>query len=359
MKRITRLIFTVLAVMMCLSFAACDLSTLFPPVIKEITDSQIVADITKFNFNYYPFEVVPGMDPPPIGDDYDKTWGAYYDDYVGVRDEYVYLVEYGQVQDGYYLVYLDKSLIHAYKQYYEENQAPAHVYGNFLSRNENFIDGKYLFAHQNIANGTLDDVKVVWVADLKDAAFTYKEDYQLVFCAQAKEVVVKENLSQKTQINNSLILYARRTLGAVEGDYQPVECELPNLSYVAKHSVEYWFAHEGVLIESLKHTCETDTAGYLPRRTKPILANYTDYWIVAELNGQHVVVIQRYNITDKGTIDWLDVNESTGRYGDEATAFADAFIRMAQSDEFVGPCGPAVATMFGVFDYDKIVSIIR
>ena len=97
----------------------------------------------------------------------------------------------------------------------------------------------------------------------------------------------------------------------------------------------------------------------LNENTKPILANFTDYWIVAKLNGRPVVVMQRYYISDKGTYDWLDANEPTSRYGDEANAFADAFIRMVQSDEFVGPCGPAEATRYGVFDYDKICAIIR
>ncbi len=134
---------------------------------------------------------------------------------------YTYLTEYLEKSNDYYLIYVKKSYITENKDKLDEGEKYNRDFYEaclFSDPNEiNKIDGKHLYCFRKV-DYTEEDVKVFKTNNLEEIKL-YLDNYQLVLCAESKEILVKENVSTGEKLENTKLMFKRKLIEVGENEY--------------------------------------------------------------------------------------------------------------------------------------------
>ena len=324
MKRFYTALLTFLIVILSTwSFLGCGGANL-PGVVE---DGRIVDQILDFTFN--DFVRTPGQ---PEGGYSDLLTDAH-------TDRATYLTEYGAPDEGYYLVYLKRSLIDQYEAFLlEHEQAYANnVYDYHFSAHDQYeiIDGKYLYCHQHQATSVKEGVKVCFARDIADIPYKLDAEYQLVFCAQTKPAVIKANLSNGQQLDRPITLYKKTVISFDEENGRARAYEFGYTEGEKQTRDNRWFEFEGLIIEEFSVECEGMDYAPISHRgnTHYEIAKQA---LVVEKNDAYYVALPRYLKNNGDPIDLLDATSgltgSADIFGTEKARLAQAFDCVFEED---------------------------
>ena len=372
MKRFCITLLTLLFIILSsLSFVGCGEIPTPPP---EVEDEGILDELLKFRFNYEfsSFHTYTSIR-------YRGLWKNTFENH----PTDVFLTEYGEEEDGYYLLYMKTDKFAEYMPwigYYHSahklSPRSEHDQFYFSTPNEHgIIDGKYLCAYQMDGNGEKDIFKVCKADTIDDITLFHGQDYKLILCAKAKRITIKENLSTHEVINRPITLYRREVL-QFNGGFFPEEYE-----YNRRWSPWYWdfmdekyFEYEGLLLETGLRGYQEMTSTSMPYRgyrdDSPSLVRFVYDAMVYEEDGNRYVAMHRYyrgknHLGESIETDYLlDDLGFADRYEDYYNGYTDqilgAFVKEYEGEvpkAFLGT-HKSEGNVFGLFDYDAIRALI-
>lgn len=267
---------------------------------------------------------------------------------------YTYRTEYAQKEDAYYLVYLKQSVITSLlpwlSEYASTHSADAANYHFSDHDAQTVIDGKYLFAYQNKADKQDGEVLCRTVSDWQSAPYTDK-GYQLVFCAQRKKAVIRQNVSQKRALDKEISLYMRVALQYTDGltVYTFTNAEQAN----QKRSQDL-FDYVGERLESYPLSYEQGDCYYIPQLGMQNRMLKTRRAEIVHENDKTYISLPRYIHTDGDPIDLLapetDFTLDEDVFGRHKSAFSAAYVKEHTT---IGNY------VFGLYDYQQVAEMIQ
>lgn len=271
---------------------------------------------------------------------------------------YTYLVEYFETNNDYYLVYMEKPFIQENYNVIDEianKGIVPHFYETYLiSQSNEFkkIDGKYLLLLSQ--NDYLNyNVKVFKTDNLENVKL-YLDNYQLVLCAESKNVLVKENVSNNEKIDLEKLMFKRKLIEIGDNDYY-----LSDYTYEFNNDLEMIdedvFDYVGETLEYHHGAKFIDNKYY----SFPIDNNSAFYFgfesaEIVLIENERYVLLPRYT---KACTDLLEENEyeESGRnvmvFGDYKEAFKEAFYKV--TDRII--CG----YIMGLYKYEDVKHIVN
>ena len=377
MKKINTFILLILIVNCLFAFGCKKTPQKQKPV--EVTDEKLVQEVTSSDFNY----VIKNFNPV----DYSFLWeGRSYTKEYSLRSngsQYnkkeidTYLLEYLPVTNDYYFVYLKTEMIRKCMDYMEEylkSYDSSDYYEPEFSRfsNQDVIDGKYLYAYNQM--NLTDGLKVYKCDNLETVKFSLNE-YQMVYCARTKPMIIKSNLSTKVDVNKQLTIYKREVL-SFEKEKCVVGYEYIDDTKTEKEYANLDFDYVGEMIECYEvSTTNKDCLYY------PVLGSFEYYNNCYDLmpkikviveDGKKYLDLPRYtsmmtNRTDS-TVDLIMAGPLyeedyksfmiTNYFGPYRDEFSNAYVKGYKRD-YRDENGYLVEENCYLYDYEKVVEIIH
>lgn len=313
--------------------------------LTELSDKVASAQILDYNLIYR--YCVPGAYLM-----YGDMWGTRNDHQFG-RTQYTYLTEYSNDDGLYYFVYIKSSVVNDIMPWLKEYESKCLREDTSMNYhfskydNKDAIDGKYLYAYQNMEGKKKKDV-ICYTSDSYNNVPHYMNGYELVFCCKKKTVALLENATTKESLNVKIPLYVKYCL----------EFNEKNKEFVVNENAEKAFDFVGQRLEVCDKSFEAVGCAYSPMigiidgKTATITAD------VVTIEGKKYVVLPRYTYVDEKKVDFTDESVDLMPPDDVflglRTEFADAYC-MAYDEANVG----YDYDRFGLFDYDKVVKIIK
>ena len=264
------------------------------------------------------------------------------------RSVFTYLIEYQQKDEGYYVVYLDKSLIKEYRRKEISNdelyQHTEIEYFTYYSQ-EKIIDGKYLKLF-NKSERDLSLLKVFKVKDLDEIKMNI-DNYQLVYCAESKKSLIKENLSTGEIINNEMTIFKRffikndkEEIIDINNNYR-INNMIEDFEYVGEqielHRINY---NDNKYDYIIKNQSYKDTTGYASAK-------------LIEMDSVKYIILPRYYGNEK--IDLLMEEDKLDYYNDVFGKYKKEFLSTYYKDYT-----DIIDGYFtGLYEYDKVKEIIK
>lgn len=269
---------------------------------------------------------------------------------------YTYLTEYLEKSNDYYLIYVKKNYINENKDKLDEGKNYIRDFYEaclFSDPNEiNKIDGKYLYCFRKV-DYTEEDVKVFKTNNL-DEIKLYLDDYQLVLCAESKEILVKENVSTGEKLDCTKLMFKRKLIEIGENEYFLKEYSVEvdesiemidenDFDYVGEmlefHYEKYYINEKYLIFPVSKHNYF-----YFGFETAKVLT----------LENERYVLLPRYT---KGGSDLLEENDYENIdmnimiFGDYKEEFKKAFYKI--TDEVLSSC------IMGLYKYEDVTDVIK
>ena len=282
------------------------------------------------------------------------------------KNYYSYMIEYGEQNSDFYLVYLKSERIAECRQYLEEYYNARVDEKNFKNNyyftpqhdNEAVVDGKYLFAFVNLG-GKAEDLKLCKASDITQAALHLADGWQLVFCVKERSALLMENMSTGKLINKDMTVYA--SLALEYNDAGQVR-DLQDKNNVQQY-VDTCFDRSATLVQLYPEKIEEMT----------VLCHPQDGWTgeeawlvrvyisVVEKDGIKYFALPKYHqYGGKGKFDLFgDFDGDDVIFGTKETEFYDAYVRMPEEGEFSGVPLGYYLYLFGLYDYDKVCELLR
>lgn len=267
---------------------------------------------------------------------------------------FTYLTYYSKTINDYYFLYLPKTVIDGSNQWlmdYEKSKENDLNNYHFVS-NKNVLDGKYLlYAQKNNIN----DYLVYRASDFSSVPFLI-DNYQLAICLQAKELIIKENVSTGHKINKSLTAFRRFELFYDESSEELDRYYFDTLEKFNINYVDNIFNYQGNRIEAYPSSVETMAYFYCPIMGLEESGFYKT--IRADLLDDKNIILPRYvkSVTVEGEYDDL-LNSNSNLffvedvYREFKSLFLDAYINdFDHSDS---------QYRYALFDYVKVNEIIK
>ena len=325
--------------------------------LEQVKDEELINKLFEYNY-YYQYSL---WENPP----YRLLWDGelnkdnYYDGYYveeGDRVFFTYLIEYQQKDEGYYLLYLNKDLAKEYREIVKGYSEQFTDFSNLCFSYYNkyiIIDGKYSYCHYR-ESGSLESIKVLKAKTL-DEVKLYLDDYQLVFCAESKKAIIKENLSTGEIINNEMTIFKRCFIEFDKNGKNPICSDYENItnSYLIK-KVEKQFDYEGLRIEiNYKDYEEAKYDCFPKKRSHEEMVGFISAEIT-NINGTDYVILPKYDLLL--SIDLLlensKLNYDNDVFGSHKGEFLDAYFQ---------DYNKAIILHYNLalYEYDKVKEIIK
>ncbi len=334
--------------------------------LKEMTDSDVKEALFHFRFNY-------GFIYPDSDLSYKYLWDGYdlenkFGPRIPEEDRlYTYLTEYLERDAPYYLIYLKKGWIEENEQWlidFEENRSED-IYNYHFSAYDDFsiIDGKYYYCYQRLEENKNEDENIRYYTAEKLGDICYEiDDYRLVFCAESKQAVIKENVSLQKTIGQTISLYKRVELIFEDENETPKEYLFENYEKVNQNTVKELFDYVGERIEAYPSIYEDTIYGSYPvLGMEGSMLQETVRSDVVKEGDQKYFLLPRYVVTDTDKLDLL--SDETDLFFEEDVfreykeAFSDALVK--ESDFQAQSSYIYHSYIYALYDYDKVVEIIQ
>ena len=364
-KRRTKLFIIFLTLIFSIQFFGCDFIMTFLPTLQpeELVDAQRLTDILSFN-------LAPTLQASsPDGDNYSEivqtTLGVDLSNQSESGTEsYTYLVEYGEQESGYILIYILKDLVPVCIDELENYARTAfgQSQGKHFSAPANacLIDGKYLFAFSRTGLGASECIKMAWAQDARHASFYLGEDYQLVLALKARTERVVKNLSLGTCLNVDRTVYTRVPLWFSDVGKTPRVYDYKG-DWVTSNpdSYEYEGLRQAIMDEEheyigqrIRYQESTVEQGE-PRYQTGTYGVGKVFDIVEENGSQYVALPDRRILSGMGiSILGQDIPTEYDLYEEHKELFAQAWVGALPNTTWNAHWG------LGLFDFEAICSII-
>ena len=364
-KRTTKLFIIFLTLLFSIQFLGCDL---FRPTglnLQEVQDAATAAEVLSFQFDFSRLNV-PGLSAPG----YEMLWEP---DDTSIDEQYrrhTYLTEYKAGTDGYYLVYLNIDLFAEYEEFLVGHQEQWAGNGNlsyyhFTAYDDLLtVDGKYLYCHQQRATEPEQNARVYKANKLQDVPYEM-DGYRLVFCAQAKEVEIKQDLTTGQDVNVVKNTYNRVPVAFESERHAPTVYEFIGDERDRQKDANQWYAFAGTLVERFYIDYPERPALYLPIRGGTHIGDTRALYVYEE-NGVKKVLMPKLEVCDDVEIDLLAGVPTCGNvhfwydhedmYAANRTVFADAFERLYEGEV---PYPAKSGYKMGVYDFADVCELIK
>ncbi|MBR4419279.1 MAG: hypothetical protein IKT32_00195, partial [Clostridia bacterium] len=276
---------------------------------------------------------------------------------------YTFLTEYFEPNDEYYLVYLKKQLINEYKDYLieYEDYYKNDPYNYHYAKHDEYtvIDGKYLWCYQKLAENKNENVMFRKANNFSDISYCI-QDYQLVFCAQSKNAIIKENISTAKEINRPINLFLRVPLYFSDENATPTRYEFETYENITQANNEKKFNYVGELVQVFPLEYENITFANYPQlgmSCKDFTWETISIEVIKEGKNKYVL-LPRY--ASKNKVDLLDSNVNFAMFGiyedvfqKHKQAFKDAYYKDYED------LNVHSFYQYGLYDYKKVKKIIN
>ena len=310
--------------------------------LKQVTDQDLIDAILNYEF-YYGYQTDWGYS------DYEFLWDGQRNNNELENDKPLeekinsYLIEYFNVDNVYYLVYMEKQYIRDAVKYLDKLKIESiELWNNHhfsSTRDVNMIDGKYLYGYINNKND-ISKLKLFSTTSLEEISL-YLDDYQLSFCVNTKKAIIKENISSQDILNHE-ITYINR----VELEFNNGEAELSRIDNdIDEKIVINQLNYIGEYIEGFSKNIEDKRYDYFPKKIKgPNIDRMLILDIVIENNKKYILFLPcDLSLVDSNTSDY---NSDFGTHEHE---FANAFYKKYDETD----------SSWYLYEYDKVIEIMR
>ena len=326
---------------------------------NEILDDTIKNGLFNYEFGYEFYTPGGQLSYNFLWDGYDEN-NKYGPKFSKETRLYTYLTEYKEVEEQFYLIYIEKSEIYSHLDWfikYEMSNAPDHQNYHFTSHElEKIIDGKYLFSYRQFNEKISDKLKFYTVSDLDEIKFEI-DGYQLVFCSIGKNAIIKENLSTTEKLDKNIKIFKRYTIQFENNNSAPTYYVFDNFEANNENIVTNRFDYVGEVIEVFFQSYEDMLCC-----NSPVFGMKECPWIncirvnVVYHNNQKCVLLPRYIVLTSGDIDLLSYDSEFGIeedvFGNYKEAFREALIEDANSYK-------NGLYLMSLYDYESVADIIK
>lgn len=278
--------------------------------VTIIEDNELKDSIINYEFEY-------DIQTPGTTLSYNFLWDGYDEnDIQGYScDEsnrlYTYYADFKDIKDEYYLVYLKKDKFEQYKkrlENYENNYSNLANYQFESLDKSNVIDGKYLYAHQNL-DGDDEDLLFTTSSNINDLNLNYN-NYKLIFICKSKELNLISNISLNNTINKSLTILKREILEYKDNKFSNFIFS-NNMQKSNEEELERYFNLKGEYLISFEKDFSSRDYLYLPYMgLNNYNVKYTIYSKVITENNLKYISLKRYYLENKEIKDYLDLINS-------------------------------------------------
>lgn len=328
--------------------------------LKEMTDSDVKEALFHFQFDY-------GLVYPDSELSYKYLWDGYdLENKFGpsIPEEsrlYTYLTEYLERDSSYYLIYLRNNWIEENEQWMSdfEEKRSGDMYNYHFSEYDDFsiIDGKYYYCYQRLEENDDEDENIrYYTAETLDDIRYEIDGYRLVFCAERKQAVLKENVSSQKAIGKTMSFYNRVALMFEDVNEIPQEYLFENYEKINQNTVKELFDYVGERMEAYPSLYESMEYGSYPiLGLQGSVFQKTVRSDVVKEGDQTYFLLPRYRIVGADQLDLLSDETDLYYYEDVFREYKEAF-----SDAWVKETDlQAHSYRYALYDYDKVVEIIQ
>lgn len=256
---------------------------------------------------------------------------------------YTYLIEYGEMVDNYYFVYINDSYFSTLSDWAKEYIVKeGKSYDCEFNAEANMIDGKYLLGAKK---NNIDDF-IVTHSDKFDQKYQIN-GYRMAMCLQTKTLTISQNASTKTTLNKKVKMYGRMILKYDES--ANTFTKIDEISYQDSW-INSSFSYAGKKLETYPKSFEGLNRIYAPLHgfddetiCVPATARITDKGVLLPRiqNG--------YDLLNKEVELPITVEDV---YQDHRDEFLDAFTEYAE--EYSND-----NTKYAYFDTQKVLNILK
>lgn len=266
---------------------------------------------------------------------------------------FTYLTYYSYTINDFYFLYLPKTVIDNSNQWlidYENSKENDLNNYHFVS-NTNVLDGKLLlYAQKN----NIDDYLLYRASDYSSVPFSI-DDYQLAICLQAKELIIKENVSTGRAINKNLTVFRRYELSYDESSNRLDRYIFDNLEKFNVNYVDRLFSYQGNRIEAYPSSFEMMKYCYCP--IMGLAGTGHDKTIRADLLNDKTIILPRYVYSSGESVDLLDDNFDLLLEEDVYREFKSLFLK-AYIKDYDYESGNYKYALFDYLKVDKIIKVV-
>lgn len=264
-----------------------------------------------------------------------------------------YLSEYGEDENDIILAYLKNDDIAKYQEYLS-NEKTADYNNMFSEPNDTSkIDGKYLYAYQR--DEDKGDALLFACENISDICLSF-DDYTLAFAAKRKPVKIKEDITSGIKYENKTI-YAYHQIRLEFGGLwkKPSLMEDDYAAMIMDYSASY----VGERLDAYATTYADSKALYSPLLgMETVSTTFMNFYCNAEIvtvDSKRCVSLPHYS--DYGTEHQVDLLSSSTSinflndvYFEAREDFKNALVKDLNPNNDYGD---------GLFDYDKVVEIVK
>lgn len=315
--------------------------------MKEVSNAALKNAILNYDF-YYEY-IVPGknLSNELVWDGYSDGGNGYIQIDISER-LYTYQASYGRINDGYYLVYINDSLLSQATSYLKEKEdSYTYPYYPFSSyEDDDHIDGKYLFSLQK-QNIDLSSPKIYYVDDAKDIKKVIKNE-TLVFICKTKEATILENISLKETLNHNMTMICKYSYDFKTNEFNK------DLSIIESNAVNE-FEQEFDRIAIFRKSYETREYAYYPLSLDTDSGYLTIDYRIYDIEGKKYLKLPITTKLSGQTVSLLDstIDFYVGDdfYGNHKLEFSEAMVSSIPTETINN-------NTYAYFDLEKVKDII-